>query len=111
VLRSGSAADTQAITDIVKYRLGVMRYTEDRLPTVYRAAQIFRQYLYDYRDQLSGSVLVVGWDAEKGGQVRERFPRTCVRSGLRDTYGRHVHATSGGAQWLGWYVCDRLFRQ
>lgn len=37
---------------------------------MYRAAQIFRNFLYKYRDSLSASVLVAGYDEIDGGQVR-----------------------------------------
>ncbi|VDL70454.1 unnamed protein product [Nippostrongylus brasiliensis] len=37
--------------------------------SIYRATQIFRKFLYNYRDQLSASVLVAGWDEKEGGQL------------------------------------------
>lgn len=42
---------------------------ENKDVTIYRATQIFRQLLYNYRDQLSASVLVAGWDEKEGGQL------------------------------------------
>ncbi|VDK81032.1 unnamed protein product [Anisakis simplex] len=36
---------------------------------VARSAQIFRNFLYRYRDELSASVLVAGYDDDEGGQV------------------------------------------
>ncbi|CAB3409396.1 unnamed protein product [Caenorhabditis bovis] len=69
VCRSGSAADTQAIADIVKYNLEVYSMIEAAPVTIYRSAQIFRQYLYNYRDSLSASVLVAGYDDKLGGQL------------------------------------------
>lgn len=36
---------------------------------VSRASQIFRNFLYRYRDDLSASVLVAGYDDDEGGQV------------------------------------------
>lgn len=42
---------------------------ENEPVTIYRGAQIFRKFLYNYRDQLSASVLVAGWDEQNGGQV------------------------------------------
>ncbi|KAF1759701.1 hypothetical protein GCK72_016168 [Caenorhabditis remanei] len=69
VCRSGSAADTQAIADIAKYHIDVYTMTENKPVTIYRSSQIFRQFLYNYREQLSASVLVAGWDSELGGQV------------------------------------------
>ena len=37
--------------------------------TVYRSSQIFRQFLFNYREQLSASVIVAGFDSQKGGQI------------------------------------------
>ncbi|EYC35632.1 hypothetical protein Y032_1009g3379 [Ancylostoma ceylanicum] len=69
VCRSGSAADTQAIADIVKYHIEVYSMLENEPVTIYRGAQIFRKFLYNYRDQLSASVLIAGWDEQDGGQL------------------------------------------
>ncbi|VDO11486.1 unnamed protein product [Brugia timori] len=80
VCRSGSAADTQAISDIVKYYIEVYsfgleatyffdRMMEEEEVTVGRSAQIFRNFLYKYRDSLSASVLVAGYDDIEGGQL------------------------------------------
>lgn len=38
--RSGNAAHTQAVTDFVKYQLDVIRFKEEKKPTVHRAAQV-----------------------------------------------------------------------
>uniref|UniRef100_A0A1I8EDE6 proteasome endopeptidase complex n=2 Tax=Wuchereria bancrofti TaxID=6293 RepID=A0A1I8EDE6_WUCBA len=69
VCRSGSAADTQAISDIVKYYIEVYSMMEEEEVTVGRSAQIFRNFLYKYRDSLSASVLVAGYDDIEGGQL------------------------------------------
>ena len=39
------------------------------LPPVKKAAAVFRQYCYDYRDQLMAGIIVAGWDPKLGGQV------------------------------------------
>lgn len=41
--------------------------------TIGRSAQIFRNFLYKYRDSLSASVLVAGYDDVEGGQVEFHF--------------------------------------
>ncbi|VDK37227.1 unnamed protein product [Gongylonema pulchrum] len=69
VCRSGSAADTQAIADIVKYYIEVYSIIEEEDVGVERSAQIFRNFLYKYRDSLSASVLVAGYDELEGGQL------------------------------------------
>lgn len=43
---------------------------ENKKLSVYRTAQLFRNFLFDYRDQLSASVIIGGWDEDEGGQVR-----------------------------------------
>ncbi|XP_060536205.1 proteasome subunit beta type-6 [Cylas formicarius] len=67
--RSGSAADTQAIADIVSYHLGFhgMELGED--PLVEVGAAVFKELCYNYRDSLMAGILVAGWDKKKGGQI------------------------------------------
>ncbi|VDD96233.1 unnamed protein product [Enterobius vermicularis] len=69
VCRSGSAADTQAIADIVKYYLEVYTMMENEEVSVWRATQIFRNFLHKYRDRLTASVIVAGYDDDEGGQL------------------------------------------
>lgn len=67
--RSGSAADTQAIADIVKYRLNLFQMENNEDPTVHAAANVFKSICYNYRDQLMAGIIVAGWDVREGGQV------------------------------------------
>ncbi|KAF6016695.1 PSMB6 [Bugula neritina] len=67
--RSGSAADTQAVTDAVKHHLGIYRMQMEKEPTVHTAANVFRNICYEYRDQLLAGIIVAGWDKDNGGQV------------------------------------------
>ena len=50
--RSGSAADTQAVADIVHYHLGMYGITNDEPPTTQTAAALFQELCYDNKDQL-----------------------------------------------------------
>lgn len=50
--RSGSAADTQAVADIVQYYLGMYAITNDTPPTTQTAAAIFQEICYSNKDQL-----------------------------------------------------------
>ena len=43
------------------------------LPPVKKAAAVFRQYCYDYRDQLMAGIIVAGWDPKDGGQVIDKL--------------------------------------
>ncbi|OLL23708.1 Proteasome subunit beta type-1 [Neolecta irregularis DAH-3] len=66
--RSGSAADTQAVADIVHYYLQ-MYESQHGPPTVKTAATLFQSLCYSNKDQLSAGIIVAGFDHRKGGQV------------------------------------------
>jgi hypothetical protein len=91
--------------------MALLRMMEDEPVNIYRSAQIFRKFLYEYREQLSASVLVAGWDAEEGGQVSVYY--ICLRmfSVVRDSLGRirDSPAVHRVRQWK--YLCARLPRQ
>merc|ERR1712038_1234703 len=67
--RSGSAADTQAMTDVVRNQLQWYEVEFGEPASVYTGAHLFKNISYDYRDQLTAGIIVAGWDKEKGGQV------------------------------------------
>jgi len=67
--RSGSAADTQAISDIVQYSMNFHENRTGNEALVAEAASEFRNYCYNYRDSLVAGIIVAGWDRELGGQV------------------------------------------
>ncbi|GAB6031372.1 Proteasome subunit beta type-6 [Chamberlinius hualienensis] len=67
--RSGSAADTQAIANIVSYHLGFHEIELGEPATVKLAANLFRELVYNYRDQLTAGIICAGWDRRTGGQV------------------------------------------
>ncbi|XP_005091219.1 proteasome subunit beta type-6 [Aplysia californica] len=93
--RSGSAADTQAIADIVKYHVDFHRMEMGEEPLVKTVAHMFKQLCYDYRDQLTAGIIVAGWDKQNGGQVYsipisgmlQRMPFTTGGSGSTYLYG------------------------
>jgi len=68
-LRSGSSADTQAITDVVKYHLEVYQMEHGCLAPVHVGAQVFRDMCYRYRDDFTAGIIIAGWDKKLGGQV------------------------------------------
>ena len=47
--RSGSAADTQAIADVVSYSLSYNEVSTGKPPLVREAASEFQKYCYEYR--------------------------------------------------------------
>ena len=50
--RSGSAADTQAVADIVQYHLGMYGIMNNEAPTTQTAAALFQELCYDNKDML-----------------------------------------------------------
>lgn len=98
--RSGSAADTQAIADIVNYHLNFHKMEMGEEPQVKTAAAVFQDLCYSYRDQLSAGIICAGWDRKKGGQVYSvplggmcvRQPFSIGGSGSTYVYG-YVDAT------------------
>lgn len=67
--RSGSAADTQAISDYVRYYLDMHVIEMGTPPLVKTAARLFRELCYSNKSQLMAGIICAGWDSAKGGQV------------------------------------------
>ncbi|KAG6097938.1 Proteasome subunit beta type-1 [Claviceps sp. LM220 group G6] len=67
--RSGSAADTQAVADIVQYQLGLFAMRSGKPPMTQTAASIFQEICYSNKDKLSAGLIIAGWDERFGGQV------------------------------------------
>lgn len=73
VCRSGSAADTQALTNFVQHYLNMHAVTlkDPTRPKVNTCASLFQRFCYEYRAQLMAGLIIGGWDKENGGQVFE----------------------------------------
>jgi 20S proteasome subunit beta 1 len=69
VLRSGSAADTQALTAMVRNYLNQHSISIGAPPTVNTAANLMRLIAYNNKDNLTAGLIVGGWDAKRGPQV------------------------------------------
>lgn len=69
VCRSGSAADTQALTGMVMHYLGMHAVEVGKLPKVNACANLFKIMAYNNKDNLMAGLIVAGWDETKGGQV------------------------------------------
>ncbi|KAJ6509959.1 nucleophile aminohydrolase [Mycena vitilis] len=67
--RSGSAADTQAVADIVHYYLQLYAQSTGTPPPVHTAASVFNKLCYENKDQLLAGIIVAGWDKEVGPSV------------------------------------------
>jgi len=67
--RSGSAADTQAVTDYVKYYVQQLSIETGRPAKVYTAAHLMQSICYGNKDHLSAGLIVAGWDPVDGSSV------------------------------------------
>lgn len=67
--RSGSAADTQAVADIVHQHSQLYTSIYNEPPPVHTVAALFEKLCYENKDQLSAGIIVAGWDKENGGSV------------------------------------------
>lgn len=67
--RSGSAADTQALTDYVRHYLAQLAVETGRLPEVKVAAHLMRRLCYQNKDNLMAGVIIGGWDPVEKGSV------------------------------------------
>jgi len=68
--RSGSAADTQAVADYVKYYINSHTTELGRLPRVKTCANLMRKICYNNKDRMMAGMICGGWDPYLGGQVR-----------------------------------------
>uniref|UniRef100_A0A8C4SR80 Proteasome subunit beta n=1 Tax=Erpetoichthys calabaricus TaxID=27687 RepID=A0A8C4SR80_ERPCA len=66
---SGSAADAQAVADVVDYQLDLHSIDMGGLPLVKAAANMVKDISYKYKEEMVAHLIVAGWDKSKGGQV------------------------------------------
>jgi 20S proteasome subunit beta 1 len=67
--RSGSAADTQAISDVVRRDMEAHALSLGRLPRVLTAATMFQLECYSRKEEIQAGIICAGWDEVEGGQV------------------------------------------
>jgi 20S proteasome subunit beta 1 len=60
--RSGSAADTQAVSDMVKYYLDAHTLELGKMPQVKTAAHLFQEICYQNKDRLLAGIIIGGYD-------------------------------------------------
>jgi len=101
--RSGSAADTQAVADIVHYHLGLYAMEHDRPPMTQTAAAIFQELCYANKDQLSAGIIMAGWDERHGGQVYS-IP-------LGGSLHKQAYAIGGSGSTYIYGFCDAHWRE
>ncbi|QFZ29441.1 putative proteasome subunit beta type-1 [Clavispora lusitaniae] len=102
--RSGSAADTQAVADIVKYYLQMYaaQLPAGEKPTTEVAANTFQELCYSNKDNLSAGIICAGYDAKSGGAVYS------IPIGGSIHKQEYAIAGSGSTFIYGW--CDKNFR-
>eukprot|EP00898_Chlorokybus_atmophyticus_P005087 jgi/Chlat1/557/Chrsp103S01127 len=69
ICRSGSAADTQVISDYVRYFLHQHTVELGEMAEVKTAANLTMQLAYQNKEMLQAGMIVAGWDKYNGGQV------------------------------------------
>ncbi|XP_037956804.1 proteasome subunit beta type-6-like [Teleopsis dalmanni] len=67
--RSGAAADTQTVADLVQAMVYYESNSSNRDPLVYYAAMYFRNIIYHMQGELLAGIIVAGYDDTEGGQV------------------------------------------
>ncbi|KAF9509865.1 hypothetical protein BS47DRAFT_1348679 [Hydnum rufescens UP504] len=100
--RSGSAADTQAVADIVHSHLQMFAQQYGTPPPVHTAASVFEKLCYDNKDNLSAGIIVAGWD--KGGPSVYNIP---LGGGLF----KQPWAIGGSGSTYVYGYCDATYRE
>jgi|TARA_B100000524_G_scaffold301421_2_gene176145 20S proteasome subunit beta 1 len=100
--RSGSAADTQAVSDYVRYFLDSHRMEYGRAPKVATAARFFQQMCYQNKDMLTAGIIIAGWDEMKGGQV--------FALPIGGALMERPYATGGSGSTYIYGFCDAYFK-
>ncbi|KAK6455855.1 nucleophile aminohydrolase [Scheffersomyces xylosifermentans] len=103
--RSGSAADTQAVADMVKYYLQIYasQLPFDEKPTTEVAANVFQEICYNNKDNLSAGIICAGYDSKNKGSVYS------IPIGGSIHKQDYAIAGSGSTFIYGW--CNENFKQ
>ncbi|KAI9501872.1 proteasome subunit beta type-6 [Coemansia spiralis] len=99
--RSGSAADTQAVADIVKYHLALYAAQHGEEPTVKVAASLFQEICYQNKSTLMASIIIGGWDKVDGPSVYE-IP-------LGGSLHKQPFALGGSGSTFIYGYCDKVY--
>jgi len=101
-MRSGSAADTQAVSDYVRYFLDTHRNQTQKPSQVKTASKLVSMLLYENKSALSGEMIVAGWDKQHGGQVYK-----CAMGG---SLIRRPYSTGGSGSIFIAAHCEHTFK-
>lgn len=100
--RSGSAADTQALADVVRYHLQLIGVQRGKRPSVHSAAVLFKNLCYQNKEQLQAGIIVAGWDKYEGGTVYN-IP-------LGGSLHKQPFAIGGSGSTYIYGYCDSVYR-
>ncbi len=100
--RSGSAADTQALADIVRYHLELIGTQRGERPSVHTSAVLFKSMCYNNKDRLQAGIIVAGWDKYEGGTVYN-IP-------LGGSLHKQPFAIGGSGSTYIYGYCDSVYR-
>lgn len=101
--RSGSAADTQAVADIVTYHLQSYAAQNDKDPSTKVAASMFQELCYNNKDNLTAGIIVAGYDDKNGGEVYS-IP-------LGGSLHKQDYAIAGSGSTYIYGLCQKNFKQ
>lgn len=103
--RSGSAADTQAVADIVKYYLQMhaSQLPPGETPTTKVAASVFQEICYNNKDGLTAGIICAGYDKKNKGSVYS------IPIGGSIHQQEYAIAGSGSTFIYGW--CDKNYKR
>jgi len=101
--RSGSAADTQAIVDIVRYYMRTAQFESGQEPLVETAAKLCQDLCYKYKNSFMAGLIVAGHDSQQGGQVY------CIPLG--GTLVRQPWTIGGSGSSFIYGLCDNQYKE
>lgn len=101
--RSGSAADTQAVADIVQYHLDLYT-TQYGTPSIETTASIFKTICYDNKDYLTAGIIVAGFDDKKEKGEVYSIP-------LGGSVHKQDYAIAGSGSAFIYGYCDKNYKQ
>ncbi len=100
--RSGSAADTQAVSNIVKYYLSVHSMELGKPSRVKTAATIFKNICYENKDRLMAGIICAGYDDVEKGSV--------YNISLGGSMVKQDYAIGGSGSTYVYGFCDANYR-
>ncbi|CAN6616964.1 proteasome subunit beta type-1 [Trichomonascus vanleenenianus] len=102
--RSGSAADTQAVADIVQYHLQSYAAQQDKTPSPRIAASLFQEICYSNKEMLTAGIILAGFNDKTGNGEVYSIP-------LGGSVHEQDYAIAGSGSGFIYGYCNENFRQ